>query len=91
MTKFKLLGVVAILSAVIATPVRAEDPLQAEEPGLWTFYHSGAESGAGSVASGTAGAMASIGNTRMQASVSTRRYARSSIKHYARAPVSATQ
>jgi hypothetical protein len=90
MTKFKLLGVVAILSTVIATPVLA-DPLQADEPGLWAFYHPGGDSGTGSRASGTAGAMASIGNSRMQASAPTRRYARSSNKHYARAQSGATR
>ncbi len=82
MTKFKLLGVVAILSTMIATPVLAEDPLKAEEPGLWAFYHPSGDS---------ASAMASIGNSRMQASVSTRHYARSSNKHYARAQGAATR
>jgi hypothetical protein len=84
MTKFELLGLAAILSTVIATPVLAEDPLQAEEPGLWSFYHPGE-------ASGTAGAMASVRNSGSSASAPARHYARASAKRYARAQAAATR
>jgi hypothetical protein len=55
MTSFKLLGIAAILSAVIATPVMAQEAIQ--EPGLQAFYQS---LGVGSQSSATAGAMASV-------------------------------
>ena len=38
MTNFKLLGVAAILSTIIATPVMAQPAVQ--EPGLQAFYES---------------------------------------------------
>ena len=87
MTKFKLLSMVAILSTVIATPVLA-DPLQADEPGLWAFYHS---NGDGSGASGTAGAMASVRNSGSHASAPAKHYARASTKRYARAQAVTTR
>jgi hypothetical protein len=54
MTKFKLLGVAAVLSVTIATPVVAQQAVQ--EPGLQAFYES---LGVGSQSSAAANAMAS--------------------------------
>jgi hypothetical protein len=55
MTKFKLLAVVTILSAVISTPGIAQQAV--EESSLQTFYHS---LGVGSSTSGVANASASL-------------------------------
>ena len=55
MTGFKLLGVAAILSAAIATPVFAQQAV--DEPGLQAFYQS---LGVGSHGGLTASAMASV-------------------------------
>jgi hypothetical protein len=54
MTNFKLLGVAAILSTAIVTPVIAQQAVQ--EPGLQAFYES---LGVGSRSNPTASAMAS--------------------------------
>ena len=54
MTNFKLLGVAAILSTVIVTPVLAQQAVQ--EPGLQAFYES---LGVGSHDRPATGAMAS--------------------------------
>jgi hypothetical protein len=85
MTRFKLLGVAAILSTVIATPVLAQDPLQAEEPGLWSFYHPGGDSG------GTTAAMASVRSSGSYASAPAKHVARASAKQVARAQAAATR
>ena len=75
MTNFKLLGVAAILSTIIATPIMAQPAVQ--EPGLQAFYES---LGVGSHDIPTTRAMSpALGS---YASVPTRR---SSAKHYARA------
>jgi hypothetical protein len=74
MTNFKLLGVAAILSTVIATPVLAQQAVQ--EPGLQAFYQS---LGVGSHESATAGAMASA-RSASYAGVPAKRM---SAKHYA--------
>ena len=76
MTNFKLLGVAAILSTVIATPVIAQEAVQ--EPGLQAFYQS---LGVGSASSATASAMAS-GRSGSYASAPAKRL---SAKHYATA------
>jgi hypothetical protein len=55
MTNFKLLGVAAVLSTVIATPGMAQEAIQ--EPGAQAFYQS---LGVGSQSSATASAMASV-------------------------------
>ena len=39
MTSFKLFGAAAVLAALIASPASAADPLAAQEPGMWAFYH----------------------------------------------------
>jgi len=80
MTSFKLLGVAAILSAVIATPGIAQQAVQ--EPGLRAFYQS---LGVGSGTSGTASAIASLRSRGSYASALAKRHARTSPKHYARA------
>jgi hypothetical protein len=48
MTKFKVLGAAAVLSAFIATPTLAE-PMN-QEPGLAAFYHPNSDPNAGSAA-----------------------------------------
>jgi len=80
MTKFKLLGVAAILSAVIATPVAAQQAVQ--EPGAQAFYQS---LGVGSANGRTADAMASVGSVGLSVSAPAKRYTRASSKHYANA------
>jgi hypothetical protein len=74
MTNFKLLGVAAILSTVIATPGIAQEAVQ--EPGLQAFYQS---LGVGSPSSATASAMASA-RSGSYASAPAKRI---SAKHYA--------
>jgi len=76
MTNFKLLGMAAILSTMIATPGIAQEAVQ--EPGLQAFYQS---LGARSPSSATASAMASA-RSGSYASVPARR---TSAKHYANA------
>jgi hypothetical protein len=63
MTKFKILGVAAILSAAIATPVTAQQAVQ--EPGAQAFYQS---LGVGSGANRTADALASVGSVGLSVS-----------------------
>jgi hypothetical protein len=92
MINFKLLGVAAVLSAAIASPVLAQAVIQ--EPGAYAFYHPNGDLGIGSAPSGTAGAMASAPNIRSYASVPpkhSKHYARSSAKHYARAQAVSTK
>jgi hypothetical protein len=55
MTKFKFLGMAAILSALIATPTLAA-PMN-EEPGLYAFYHPNGDPNAGTPAPAEAMAM----------------------------------
>jgi hypothetical protein len=76
MTNFKLLGVAAILSTAIATPVLAQQAVQ--EPGMQAFYQS---LGVGSQDSAPAGAMASA-RSGSYASAPTKR---GSAKQYANA------
>jgi hypothetical protein len=83
MINVKLLGVAAVLSAAIASPVLAQAVIQ--EPGAYAFYHPNADLGIGSGASGTAGAMASARTSSSYASARAKHYARSRTKHYARA------
>jgi hypothetical protein len=71
MTKFKLLAMATILSAVVATPGIAQQAVQ--EPGSQAFYRS---LGVGSSASGVANDMASL---RTQGS-----YASAPVKHITR-------
>jgi len=76
MTNFKLLGLAAILSTMIATPGIAQEAVQ--EPGLQAFYQS---LGVGSPSSATASAMASA-RSGSYASAPAKRL---SAKHYANA------
>jgi hypothetical protein len=46
MTRTKLLGAAAILSAFIATPALAQHMI--DEPGMYAFYHPNADLGIGS-------------------------------------------
>jgi len=76
MTNFKLVGVAAIFSTMIATPGIAQEAVQ--EPGLQAFYQS---LGVGSPSSATASAMASArGGSYASAPAK-----RPSAKHYANA------
>jgi hypothetical protein len=74
MTNFKLLGMAAIFSTMIATPGIAQEAVQ--EPGLQAFYQS---LGVGSPSSATASAMASA-RSGSYASAPAKRL---SAKHYA--------
>ena len=74
MTNFKLLGMAAIFSTMIATPGIAQEAVQ--EPGLQAFYQS---LGAGSPSNATASAMASA-RSGSYASAPAKRL---SAKHYA--------
>jgi hypothetical protein len=76
MTNFKLLGMAAIFSTMIATPGIAQEAVQ--EPGLQAFYQS---LRVGSPSSATASAMASA-RSGSYASVPVRRTA---AKHHANA------
>lgn len=76
MTTFKLLGVAAILSTVIATPGIAQQAVQ--EPGMQAFYRS---LGVGSHTSGTASAMAFVRGGGSYASAPARHHSRASAKH----------
>jgi hypothetical protein len=80
MTRFKLLGVAAILSAAIATPVLAQQAVQ--EPGAQAFYQS---LRVGPGAGGTANALASVGSVDLSASAPARRHVRAASKHYTNA------
>jgi hypothetical protein len=57
MTRFKFLGAVAILSALVATPALAERMI--DEPGMYAFYHPNSDLGIGS-ARPAAEAMAAV-------------------------------
>jgi hypothetical protein len=46
MTRYKFLGAIALLSAVIATPALAENMI--DEPGMYAFYHPNGDLGIGS-------------------------------------------
>jgi hypothetical protein len=76
MTNFKLVGVAAIFSTMIATPGIAQEAVQ--EPGLQAFYQS---LGVGSPSSATASAMASA----RSGSYASAQAKRLSAKHYATA------
>jgi hypothetical protein len=69
MTRFKLLGVAAILSAAIATPVLAQQAVQ--EPGLQAFYQG---LGVGSATGRTANAFASVGSVNPSAGAPARHH-----------------
>lgn len=63
MTKFKLIGAAALLSATIATPALAQQAVQ--EPGAQAFYQSlgvGSHNYYGGLSYGAANALASAGN-----------------------------
>jgi hypothetical protein len=76
MTRFKLLGVAAILSAAIATPVLAQQAVQ--EPGAQAFYQS---LGVGSATGRTANALASVGSADLSVGTPARHHARASSRH----------
>jgi len=78
MTKFKLLGVAAVLSAVIAMPAIAQQAVQ--EPGEQAFYQS---LGVGSGSGATANALASVGSVGLSVSAPAKRHVRE--KHYTNA------
>jgi hypothetical protein len=80
MTRFKLLSVAALLSAVIATPAIAQQAVQ--EPGLQAFYQS---LRVGPGAGGSANALASIGRVDLSASAPAKRQLRATPKHYSNA------
>ena len=62
MTRFKLFGAAAILSALSATPALAQRMI--EEPGMYAFYHPNADLGIGSARpTAAADAMASLRNS----------------------------
>jgi hypothetical protein len=73
MTRFKLFGVAAILSAVIATPVSAQQAVQ--EPGLQAFYQG---LGVGSATGRTANALASADRANLFVGTPARRHVRAS-------------
>lgn len=79
MTRFKLIGVAAILSAALATPVLAQQAVQ--EPGLQAFYGS---IGVGSANVGTANALASAGNANLSVGTPARHHTRASSRQDAR-------
>ncbi len=72
MTRFKSLGVAAVLCTVIATPGIAQQAVQ--EPGARAFYQS---LGVGSSTDGLANAVASLRTERL--------YAGAPVKHHSRA------
>lgn len=75
MTKFKLLSVAALLSAVIAMPAIAQQAVQ--EPGAQAFYRSlGVGSG-----SDTANALASVGSVGLSVSAPAPRHVHATLKH----------
>ena len=75
MTTLKLFGVAAILSAVIATPVMAQQAVQ--EPGAQAFYQS---LGVGSGNRGAANAFASVGGVNLSAAAPARRHVRARLQ-----------
>jgi hypothetical protein len=79
MTKFKLIGAAALLSAAIATPALAQQAVQ--EPGAQAFYQSLGVGSHNYVAPsyGAANALASAGNVNL--SVAPARYHRHASKH----------
>jgi hypothetical protein len=76
MIRFKLLGVAAILSAAIATPVLAQQAVQ--EPGAQAFYQS---LGVGSATGRTANALASADRANLFVGTPARRHVRAPLKH----------
>jgi hypothetical protein len=80
MTRFKLLGVAAILSAVVATPALAQQAVQ--EPGLQAFYQA---LGVGSANGRTANALASADRANLSVVTPARRHARGSSRQGASA------
>jgi hypothetical protein len=80
MTRFKLLGVAAILSAAIATPVMAQQAVQ--EPAEQAFYES---LGVGSASRATANALASAGSVNLSVGAPARHHTRASSRHDASA------
>jgi hypothetical protein len=77
MTRFKLFSAVALVSAMVATPVVAQQAVQ--EPGAQAFYQS---LGVGSH-SYPQNALASVGRVDLSAAPSAR-HARASARHYVR-------
>jgi hypothetical protein len=82
MFNLKVLGVAAILSSAIVSPVLAQQAWDAEEPGNYAFFHPNA--GLGGPSSRPAEAMASVRTGRLYAAMPARHYAHKSTKHYAR-------
>src|SRR4051794_8572428 len=56
MTRLKILGAAAVVSALIAAPASAQ--LAQQEPGLWAFYHPNGDSNSASARPAEAQAMA---------------------------------
>jgi hypothetical protein len=80
MTKFKLIGAAALLSAAIATPALAQQA--AQEPGAQAFYQSlgvGSHNYIGAPSYGAANALASAGNVNL--SVAPVRHHRHASRH----------
>ncbi len=71
MTRFKLLGVAALLSTVIAMPAIAQQAVQ--EPGEQAFYQS---LGVGSDSGRSASALASVGGVGLSVDAPARRHVR---------------
>ena len=71
MTRFKLLGVAAIVFASIAAPAMAQQAVQ--EPGAQAFYQS---LGVGSQNVGAGNAFASVGGAQLSVAVPVRHHAR---------------
>ena len=77
MTRFKLLGVAALLSAVTAMPAIAQQAVQ--EPGEQAFYQS---LGVGSGSGGTANALASYGSVGLSVNAPATRHVRATSRHH---------
>jgi hypothetical protein len=80
MSRFKLFSTAALLSALITTPVIAQQAVQ--EPGAQAFYQS---LGVGSYSRGPVNAFASIGNVGLHVSAPAKRHVRATSKHYTNA------
>jgi hypothetical protein len=76
MTKFKLLGVAALLSAATAMPAIAQQAVQ--EPGEQAFYQS---LGVGPGSGRTANALASVGSVGLSVNAPAKRHVRATSKH----------
>jgi hypothetical protein len=74
MITLKSIGVAVVLSAVIATPVLAQQAIQ--EPGMYAFYHPNGEPASNAAAN----AMASLRGTTMSVRIAPRHVARASTK-----------